>query len=505
MSARRVSMVRSTSSLPLEGLFAACAVLLAAHSARAQSFGCEVAKLFASDADPGDLLGGAISLSGDTLLVGAIGVDGVESNIGGAYVYVKTPEGWVEHQTLVPPDGAANDAFGGTVAIDGDTIVIGASSHDGGLPNSGAAYVYTRSEGVWTFSQKLKAFDAVIQDNFGTAVAIDGDTIAVGAKRDDAPLNSSGSVYVFTRSAGVWALQQKIVAVPVIADADFGQSVALSGDTLLVGANAENSGAGNGAGSASVFVRTGSVWSFQAKFLPPDPVAFGWFGYSVALDGDLAVVGAPGIEGSPPGPSIAYAYRRTGTAWSLEHKLIPSDTSASGLGGFSVAVQGERAAVSTPAGNNGNAVFVFGKSNGTWTQQQKISPALPPANFDQFGRSVAWSGELIAVGARGDDERLIDTGAAYLFNMSTDDCNGNEIADLCDIESGASLDSNSDGIPDECQPCAMDVDQNGAVDGGDIAWVLGFWGLSWGADLDGSGTVDGADLAMVLGAWGSCP
>jgi hypothetical protein len=194
--------------------------------------------------------------------------------------------------SLPGADGAAGDHFSYSVALDGDTVLVGAYADSvGANVSQGSAYVFTRSGSTWTQQAKLTADDGASYDFFGTSVALDGETALVGAYRDDVGANmDEGSVYVFTRSGTTWTQQAKLVASDGAAGDWFGYSVALNGDTALVGAC--TTGTISQQGSAYVFSRSGTTWTQQAKLMPGDGVPRNFFGISVALDGNTALVGA---------------------------------------------------------------------------------------------------------------------------------------------------------------------------------------------------------------------
>ena len=160
--------------------------------------------------------------------------------------------------------------------------------------DQGSAYVFVRSGGVWSQQQKLLASDAAAGDLFGVSVAISGETVVVGAPFDDGAAGfDQGSAYVFVRSGGVWSQQQKLEASDAAAGDMFGSSVAISGETVVVGAPLDDGAAGTDQGSAYVFVRSGGVWSQQQKLEASDAAAVDCFGFSVAISGETVVVGAP--------------------------------------------------------------------------------------------------------------------------------------------------------------------------------------------------------------------
>ena len=178
--------------------------------------------------------------------------------------------------------------------------MVGAPADDGaGRFEQGSAYVFVRSGGVWSQQQKLEASDAATFDFFGFSVAISGETVVVGARSDErAAGRNQGSAYVFVRSGGVWSQQQKLEASDAAAGDVFGSSVAISGETVVVGAVLDDGAAGRDQGSAYVFVRSGGVWSQQQKLEASDAAAVDFFGRSVAISGETVVVGASGHSGA---------------------------------------------------------------------------------------------------------------------------------------------------------------------------------------------------------------
>jgi hypothetical protein len=396
----------------------------------------EQQKLTASDGAAFDHFGVSVSLSGDgnTALVGAVFDDtAAGADTGSAYVFTRTGTSWTEQQKLTAGDGRDSDLFGISVSLsgDGNTALVGAYADDIGTnENAGSAYVFTRSGTSWTEQQKLTAGDGAFNDTFGISVSLsgDGNTALVGAYFDDTAAGAdAGSAYVFTRSGTSWTEQQKLEAQVMGSDGAavdrFGVSVALSGDgnTALVGAYLDDTAAGDDAGSAYVFVRSGTSWTPQAKLTAGDGAATDGFGISVALssDGNTALVGAVG--------NAAYVFTRSGTSWTEQQKLTASDGAASDFFGTSVSLSsdGNTALVGTELGNtaaaaNAGSAYVFVRSGTSWTQQAKLT-ADDGAAFDNFGTSVSLSsdGNTALVGAFRDDTAAgADAGSAYVFVRS---------------------------------------------------------------------------------------
>jgi hypothetical protein len=215
-----------------------------------------------------------------------IGVDA-----GSAYVFTRSENGWQQQAKLIARDGEARDSLGGNVALFGETTVLGAIGHDKNGDNSSAAYVFKRSDSAWVQQTKLTAIDGAKGDAFGQSIAVSDDTIVIGAPRDDDNGKDSGSVYVFTRTGTNWSQQVKLSA-PDGAEGDvFSISVALSGDTILIGADL-NDEKTTDAGAVYVFARSETDWSQQAKLMAADGGKTDIFGVRVALSGDTALISA---------------------------------------------------------------------------------------------------------------------------------------------------------------------------------------------------------------------
>jgi hypothetical protein len=297
---------------------------------------------------------------------------------------------------LTASDAAKHDNFGWSVAIAGSTAVIGADAKSSG---TGAAYVFTRSGTTWTQQARLTASDAAKHDNFGWSVAIAGSTAVIGA---DARNSDTGAAYVFTRSGSTWTQQAELTASDGAANSFFGYSAAVSGSTAVVGATSSNR-----TGAAYVFTRSGSTWTQQAKLTASGGIAGDEFGYSVALSGSTAAVGA---INNNAGTGAAYVFTRSGTTWSQQAKLTASDGAASDFFGYSVTLSGGTAVVGAPDNLGTGAAYIFKRLGSTWTQQAKLT--VSGGGNDFFGSSVSLSGTTAVVGAYG---RKTFTGAAYVY------------------------------------------------------------------------------------------
>ncbi len=294
----------------------------------------EEQKLVASDGAEPDKLGSSVSLGVDRLLVGAYGADTFR---GAAYVFVKSGDVWTEEQKLVARDGIAGENFGASVSLAGDRALVGAY---GSGAARGAVYVFVRSNGAWIEEQKLVARDGAADDTFGWSVSLAGDSAGeralVGAPGAD---GARGAAYVFVRKGGAWTEERKLAANDGIAFDNFGTAVSLAGDRALIGAQWND----DFRGAAYVFVRSGSSWTAEQKLVASDSSA-GRFGNAVSLATDRALIGA---YAHAEGRGAAYVFSRTGAgndSWTEEQRLAASDGQAD-LFAWSVSLAADRALV----------------------------------------------------------------------------------------------------------------------------------------------------------------
>ena len=308
-----------------------------------------------------DEFGISVAVDGDTVVVG-----GDQDGNGAAYVYIKPASigGWAdstgtETAKLTASGGAADDKFGISVAVDGDTVVVG-----GDQDGNGAAYVYIKPSGsAWgnaTETAKLTASGGAANDKFGISVAVGGDTVVVGGDQ-----NGNGAAYVFTKPSGsVWANATetaKLTAFDGKANDEFGISVAVDGETVVVGAHKHDIGSKSNAGAAYVYIKPGSVWANAtetAKLTAFDGKANDEFGISVAVDGETVVVGAHKHDiGSNSNAGAAYVYTKPGSGWANateSAKLTASDGAKNDRFGSSVAIYGDTVVVGANAHDNGD-------------------------------------------------------------------------------------------------------------------------------------------------------
>lgn len=386
----------------------------------------EEVTLTAGDGGANDFLGFSVAVSGNTAVVGS-GYFGKGITQGAVYVFVRSGSTWTQQAKLIASDGGSEDSFGFSVSISEDTIAVGAPFADiGGNYNQGAVYVYVRSGDTWTEQVKLTAADGYSYDDFGTAVSFNGETLTVGAPFADDMIFCEGSdgslclgesatdvgaAYVFVRSGTVWSQQQKLMK-PGPAGYDlFGYNVATSGDTVAIfSCNGCDYGPSSSPGSVYIYTRSGTVWTGEAVLAASDGTPFDYFGYGLALEGDTALIGAPcaTVSGGPECAGAAYFFTRAGTTWTQGQKFVSPTPAEDGYFGIDVSLSGDSAVVAQPGdafGGSGygyGSVLTYKRSGSTWTAKYRLF-ASDRAGYDFFGYSAAVDGDTVIVGVPYDD------------------------------------------------------------------------------------------------------
>lgn len=423
------------------------ALLLGYNQAKAQNFHYDT-KAVSSSRNLGAQAGSSVSISGDYAILGSQN----EGDGGAAHIYKKTGTGtWVFHQKITANVSGSGLKFGASVNISGDYMIVGAPQ---GNSNKGAAYVFERnsSNGLWENKNELIAPDGANSDLFGISVSITSAGYAVvGAQNEDEDANNAntknaaGAAYVYERSSTStnWEFKQKIVADDRTADDQFGTSVSISNDRLVVGAQLEDA---SNFGAAYIFERDGGGTWIQAKkitALAADRTANDEFGFSVAIEGDLVVVGAlndgqdndTGSGEAVPNVGAAYVFSKASGSWTYIKKLISTDRGGGEFFGNSVAISGKNIII----GSRGNATDATGTNyltgagaahifhlndNNEWVQAKKLVAKYREASA-AFGNSVAISGDYAIAGAPLDNtdasggNGMAQAGAAYILKNNT--------------------------------------------------------------------------------------
>ena len=362
-------------------------------------------KLTASDSAASDWLGWSVALSGNTALLGSPGDDDNGSFTGSAYLVDKTTGNQLHK--LTAPDGAAGDWFGNAVAISGNKALVGSFRDTGATTQTGSAYLFDTTNG--SLLHKLTAPVQGVVDQFGISVAISGNQALIGSHNDDDNGADSGSAYLFDATTG--SLLHKLIAPDGAAGDRFGASAAISDNLALVGSNRDDDN-GNDSGSAYLFDTT--TGSLLHKLTAPDGAADDLFGNSVALSGNLALVGS--FFDDDNGTDSGSAYLFDTTTGSLLHKLTAPDGATADYFGRSVALAGELALIGSYSdddnGLDSGSAYLFDTTTGSLLQ--KITAQDGTTN-DLFGWSVALSSDTALIGSRNDDDNATDSGSAYVL------------------------------------------------------------------------------------------
>lgn len=376
-------------------------------------------KIIAPNGNPSDLFGFSVALSNDILVVGTPYEDSQALDSGAAYVFVRTNGQWNFEQKLVSPDFGPGLWFGYAVAIDDNKLIVGAPNANGTMLTTGAAYLFIRSNGIWVPLPRIAPSDGKPSDMFGQAVDIAGNSILVGSPRNDAKGNDAGAAYVFVWNGATYIEQKKLYPNDAKAGDHFGSAVAMNGETAMVGApDADLFGADSGA--AYAFVREGNLWSQQKKFISGNGAAGDGFGWSVDIDKDTAIIGSPMDDSFGPNSGTAFIFQRAGIAWNLAESLSPIGLKADDRFGSSVSISGNAVVVGAllddTAGMNAGAAYLFSRQGASFSQDFEIS-ASDAATGDAFGFAVAISGQTAVVSAYLDDDLGTSSGAAYIYEL----------------------------------------------------------------------------------------
>jgi len=416
----------------------------------------ERAKLTADDGAVDGRFGNSVSIDGDTMVIGAMRDDDEGDKSGSAYVFTRDTPGdptsnWAKVAKLTAGDGAATDYFGNSVSINGNTMVIGALGNDDKGDNSGSAYVFTRDTpgdlaSGWTQVAKLTAGDGAAGDQFGYSVSIDGDTMVIAAHLDDDKGSGSGSAYVFTRDtpgdlASGWTQVAKLTANDGAEGDQFGYSVSIDGDTMVIGARYDDDD-GSSSGSAYVFTRDtagdlASGWTQVAKLTAGDGAALDEIGYSVAIGGDTRVkrgrIDDDDVKGDNSGSAYVFARDTAGdlaSGWTQVAKLTADDGAVNDNFGYSVSIDGDTMVIAAhlddDKGSASGSAYVFTRNTAGdlasgWTQVVKLT-ASDGAEFDNFGWSVSIDGDTMVIGAWKDNDKGTFSGSAYVFSIHVPPC-----------------------------------------------------------------------------------
>ena len=368
--------------------------------------------------------GRSVAMDGGLIVVGAAeGSDEVAVGPGSAYVFRRIGNTYIQEAKLVAPDGEDGDEFGRDVDVKGNVIAVGArfASNDSS-ERSGAAYVYKKRDGHWVFDQKVTADDGAPEDNFGRAVALDNNLLVVSARKEDVSVDNDGSVYVFRKKGNFWRQEAKLTASDSTDEARFGQSVAIKGNLIIIGARDAITPLAEKAGAIYLFQRVRSQWVETAKLSASDGENGDQFGFNIDIAGNVIAVGARRSDPfNSKDAGAVYLFGQFGKEWWEIGKLTASDGEGGDEFGHSVAMSGDLVAVGARRADiagkkNQGAVYLFRRTGGHWEEIAKITASSGMAG-DEFGHSLAAHGDKILAGANIVDIDETDQGAAYVYQI----------------------------------------------------------------------------------------
>lgn len=497
-------------------------VVLAAGSAFGQCDLSESTFISSPDPDFEGRFGIDVAMVDDLLVIGEREDDTFGSGTGAAFVYRRIDGMWTFEQKLTASDWQQLSDYGDTVATDGQTILVGSPRWDangGAVPLAGKTYAYVFDGESWVEEDGFTHEDFAIFDSFGDAAAIDGDRAVAGAPEHDSACEgvkdpvifqncNSGAAYVFERTDGAWMQTAKLEASDKETRDLYGDEVAICGDVIAVGAWSENNTGGpcppncsvDGHGAVYIYRLIEGAWVETTKLISPDGGnQFGAFGIALDFDGpDRLIIGSTGDDQNGPSNGAAFVYEFDGDDWVLDGHLIPGDVMIGDFAGMGVGLEGNVAVVGSDGDDenglfNVGSAYVFVKDGDQWVQQAKFLPPVPE-QFEAVGISAALSGPYAVFGAPGDNTGMEKAGAAHVLGAIAD-CNANGVLDLCEIIAGDATDDNANGVLDECEGCAADVNGDGVLN------VLDFvaFQLAWQAqepitDCDANGAYNVLDF-----------
>ena len=478
------------------GLFG---LMCAAHLANTDQIITDDFKLLASDGGATDQFGTSVSISDGVAIIGVPNDDDLSPNAGAAYIYSFNGDEWIEEQKLFASDAQEHDQFGYSVSIDGDLVVVGARNHDEVGNNAGSVYVFRFDGTQWNQEQELLASDGEAEDQFGHSVSIDSNNILIGSRyavtqtvQAGVP-TSTGAAYVFSHDGTSWAEHTKLVPSDGEDDDRFGYSVSISGNTALVGSHLHDAN-GTDSGAAYIYTLTNNTWGNEVK------VANGssgdQFGYSVSLDGDSAILGARlnDDNGTDAGSVYVYYFDSNKGQWLFESQLLAGEGDNNDQFGWSVAIDNSIVIVGVylddDNGSASGSSYMYRYEDGGWVEVTKFLASDGVAS-DQFGWFVAIDGNTTIFGSRLDDDSGSNSGSAYIIDVGDDDEDGIfNGSDNCELYNPEQYDYNENGIGDTCEIAdgsIADCNDNGIWDWWEI-WI------GWAEDCNDNSVPDECDI-----------
>ncbi len=457
-------------------------------------------ELLAANGANGDRLGSAVAMADGMVAAGAPGDDDMGAGSGSVTVFQELYDGWTHQYLLTGSASTPDDAFGSAVAMDDRRLAVGAPFTESGSDDGevGMVYIFDFDGADWSETATIEHAGGLSGDAFGASLALDGDLLAVGAPGDDQSVLDAGLVRIFRKVGDDWNSEIMLVDQNAEAEGAFGADVDAQGDWVVIGVPGSSVAGPTQSGAVVVYRRVNNVWTLQQTLTVDSPRAGDRLGSQVAISGDLILASAPHDDwGSPlvPNMGAVYVYRYDGAVWAMEGVVGPSVEHRDDAlqFGTSLAAHGGQAIAGAPGVDRSEPPLIDDVGAAF------MSTLIDCDNDGQIDGCQVADGEADDC----DGDGAID--ACAISSGIVQDCDGNDVPDACDIAADPGLDINGDGVLDACG-CLGDVgDGNGTVGLTDLIAVVAYWGTTNPlADLDGSGQVGVSDLFVILENWGDC-
>jgi len=402
--------------------FLTICVLLGIGAVSSESLGRqqEIARLVAPDAENTGGFAKSVAIDGNTVVVAASSWKREGAMVGAVYVYELQTDAWINTALLTLPDAQPGEFFGASVAVSRDTIVIGATGEDvDGWRHAGAVYVFDRDGADWVQSARITSNSPYGQDRFGLPVAIDGDLIAVAATGDDNIFPNAGAVYLFRNIDGAWIQVASLVPSDIAQSLGIADSIAIHGNTVAIGMRRAIVD-GYPRGSVAVFESVGVEWRQVARLTAHNPASDDLFGMSISIDGDQMVVGAPGDDDFADSAGAATLFRKVNGHWEYAETLYSPEPQKEEFFGWSVAVEGDRLIASAQGydepdfASSVGAAYLFRNLNNRWVETARLL-ASDRHYADSFSEGGVGLSENVAVVGCSWHQPL---GTAYLYDVT---------------------------------------------------------------------------------------
>ena len=467
----------------------------------------ESARITPVTAIEGATFGNRISIDDDWM---AIGADFDAEVLGRGFVEIHRREGagWTHHQTLLSPEDLVPDHFGLTVVLEGSRLLVGAPWDEQAGNRSGAVHLYELEGDQWTWKQKLVSS---VPDNTGAHFGLNccfgrsDDEIVVGAFLDSLEGAAEGAVWIYRHDGGSFVFDDRLSLPGIQLSAYFGKSIAVDGGMLAVGAPGLVGPSGFRHGGVALYADIDDRWVPQGVQIPAEPEIYQAYGEALDLEAGVLAVGSPFEHRFGVDSGAVHVYRIAGGVPILETVVGPGeDSTAYGLP-VHLSDDGQRLATGAyltdaDSGPRAGGAWIHERGSGDWSATIRLVPS-EIGSFDFFGLGLSFDDSQIAIGAPRSDLAGVDVGAVSIFDLA--DCDGSGRLDAWELVVDDALDLDADGLLDACEGVLGDLNGDGVVDGTDIGLFSSLWGGdgSSGGDFNGDGIVDGGDLAVILSGW----